>query len=456
MHASILGRRPRSLVTLVAPVIVIGLTAAAHGFTAETLLAASPAAPTQAAPAQAPAAPATPDTWESRSRSGEAAGRSVTADLSPEASILWLRALAATETALDELTGASALPPRILPTRQVLFFTDDADFRRVLQTTYGQELSGDDVVRFDVGSQQTLAAVVPADEDVAAGAARVLPIAGAQWLERWFQADLPPALDAGLELFLADTTFVGDRPMFGRARAETLIPAQVIARDRTPNLFGLLSLDDEGWSGLTAEERADGTLAIWSMLQFAAGDDGGGMRRGLRAFLRAVNAGSLPADALQATFATADAAALQSQWRRWIERAIPDPITVAMPRVEALIDGLAMLSAEGISPKHLDEAAAELSGRNFVWESVRWGEPQRLAITGPDVFVLPEDTRTGRRARIDLDPGRITTPRSSRPAADGPVAPPRIRVRGLARGTVQVEWEQQADGTFAAEVKLTR
>ena len=391
--------------------------------------------------------------WSQRAITATVAGRAVSSDLGPGRTERWIGLVLAAEELVDALFGAGDLPPRVQAPQSLLLFGDPAEYPQVLAGRFGQAAAVDGPAStFLFDHARITAATLPplppaaaardrtaAEGDVAAIAADLLATAAVAALDRPFEDDLAPAMVAALRRFAAETVVLDDGVHPGHPQPETLLAAQIVVRDKAPDLTAILSLDARAWSELEAEQREDATLAVWSLLQFASQPDGRPAAQLLRAMAEAVNAGDRPATAVERVGVRGGWPRVLRPWRQWIESATPDPTAGVVVRVEALAAGLAELAEAGVVPSTLEEAVTQLAARTFTWRAIRQGRPVEIAITDASIVAFEEDPGIGRRPELEL-----VRPRPARPGQ--PANPPGIEVRSLRVGRLSVAWDRDETG----------
>lgn len=418
-----------------------------------SVAANSPAAIAVSQPATPPAAAGSGlggQPWSQRAVTATVAGRQVSSDLGPGRTERWIGLAVAGEELVNALFGAGDLPPRVQPPQSLLLFADPAEYQQVLSGRYGEAAAGSDPARTFLFDHQRITAATlppapegrdrdPAEADAAAAAADFLAAAAVAALDRPFEDDLAPALVAALRRFAAETIVLDDGVHPGHARPETLLAAQLVVRDKAPDLPAILSLDARQWAELDDAQREDATLVAWSLLQFASQREGRPAAQLLRGLAEAVNAGDRPATAVERVGDRGGWPRVLRPWRRWIESATPDPTADIVVGIEALAAGLADLAEDDVVPGTLEEAVSQLAGRGFIWRGIRQGRAVEIAVTDASVFAFGEDPGTGRRPEIEL-----VRPRSARPG-QGPT-PPGIEVRSVRPGRLSVAWERGEAG----------
>jgi hypothetical protein len=440
--------RTRSLAGAILSLTVLGLAAPDAG--------AAAAAGQPTAPAGTSGAPGLTVPWSQRAITATVAGRTVTSDLGPGRTERWIGAVVAAEALVAELLGTNALPARATPPQTLLLFADREDFARELRGRYGEVAEGAAATSFLFDDVRVTAATVPAlpappegvvapapapaERDIAAAAGDLLAVAAAAAFDRPFEDDLAPALASAIELLAAESIVLDDGIHPGHPAASTLVAAQVVVRDRAPDPIAILTVDARAWGELEEDVRADATLTIWSLLQFASTREGRGAVAVLRSLAERVNAGDRPETAVLRAADERTWRTLVTGWRRWIESATPDPTAMVVTHAEALAAGLRELAADGVVPADLDAAATALADRGFVWRAIRQGVPVEIAVEGPATFTFEEDMGSRRRPEL-----KLMRPRSGTGRADGQL-PPGVEITGLRLGRVMVSWERSEDG----------
>jgi hypothetical protein len=428
------------------PALLSGSILAAAGL----LTPVAPLAAEASQPATPPAAAGSGlgvQPWSQRAVTATVAGRQVTSDLGPGRTERWIGLAVAGEELVNSLFGAGDLLPRVLPPQSLLLFADPAEYQQVLSGRFGEAATGQTPASSFLFDHQRITAATlppategrdrsPAEADAAAIAADLLATAAVAALDRSFENDLAPALVAALRRFAAETVVLDDGVHPGHPRPETLLAAQVVVRDKAPDLPAILSLDARQWAELDDAAREDATLAVWSLLQFASQREGRPAAQLLRGLAEAVNAGDRPATAVERVGDRGGWPRVLRPWRQWIESATPDPTADILVRVEALAAGLADLAEAGIVPGSLEEAVSQLAARGFSWRAIRQGLPVEIAITDASIVAFEEDPGTGRRPEIEL-----LRPRTTRPGQAA--IPPGIEVRSVRLGRLSVSWDRR-------------
>lgn len=181
--------------------------------------------------------------------------------------------------------------------------------------------------------------------------------------------DLPMWVNEGLAQYFEAAIVVRGKMRLGVPDAHGLAVVQAALEAKATMPFeSLLSMERQRWNEvLTSQPEAAGLLYAqsWSMIYFLIKGQGGRLQPLLERYLQQISDGKGSESAFREVFGD-DAAGLERRWRSYVAALRPDPINVAVERLEFLAEALGYLKRRGETmPRTLGELKDALRQRGF-------------------------------------------------------------------------------------------
>lgn len=163
--------------------------------------------------------------------------------------------------------------------------------------------------------------------------------------------DLPNWVNEGIAQYFEDAVLVGDQMYQGLANARRVaaVKASLAARKIIP-FDKLLPMSQDQWhKAVTAgsEEAAQLYDQSWSMVYFLIHGEEGRYRAAFERYLFLVSKGKDGGTAFREAFGAPDTAAFRQRWEEFARTIEPDPVNVALERMEFLGESLRFLKQRG-------------------------------------------------------------------------------------------------------------
>ena len=172
-----------------------------------------------------------------------------------------------------------------------------------------------------------------------------------QFANRYLGDHLPIWINEGLAQYFEAAIVVHGKMRLGIPDTYGLSVVQAALKaDATVPFDDLLSLENRQWNSvLVGQPKAAGLLYAqsWSMVYFLIKGQGGRFQPLLEKYLMLISDGRPSSTAFRDTFGT-DVPAFEKMWRQYIAALQPDPINVAVERLEFFAEGLGFLQRQGV------------------------------------------------------------------------------------------------------------
>ncbi|MEM6854087.1 MAG: DUF1570 domain-containing protein [Planctomycetota bacterium] len=204
----------------------------------------------------------------------------------------------------------------------------------------------------------------------------------------------------------------------------------------------LLSLDNQQWSAALRHNGSRAELLYaqsWSMVYYLIHGDDGRYLRSFEVYLRLLSEGHAHDKAFRSAFGVGALDGIEPRWRRFALEQQPDPVNVAVERLEFLGSALAYKAErEEAMPRSFAALRTDLQSRGFKLTRTHHGHREELLATDDYRFAY---TRPG---------GETSAFLLLEPSGFG--LPPRLAAPGLSPEPNLV-WERGADGELVFDIE---
>lgn len=163
--------------------------------------------------------------------------------------------------------------------------------------------------------------------------------------------DLPNWVNEGIAQYFEDSVLAGDQMYQGLANARRVaaIKASLTAHNVIP-FEKLLSMSQAEWHKAVvagSDEAAQLYDQSWSMVYFLIHAEDGRYRAAFENYLQLVSKGKESNAAFREAFGAPDTAGFRQRWEEYARTIEPDPVNIAMERMEFLGESLRFLKKRG-------------------------------------------------------------------------------------------------------------
>ena len=271
-----------------------------------------------------------------------------------------------------------------------------------------------------------------------------------QFLHERLGDDIPPWANEGMAEYYGQALMVRGRFRTGIVPGARLEQLQTAIRQNALIPFDVVvRLTQDQW-GETLRTNPE-TAAIlyseaWSMAHYLLHADNGAAAPAFEAYVRAVAGGTPNEQALADAFGTTDMRRFQQSWGDYVLTLEPDPVSVAVERLQFLAEGVSYLHENGIPVATMGDLQRQLRARRF---RLRVFEHDTVRTFSADDAALfePPPSNTRQPARITLTPSRFSAHPSRRDL------PPMIDVTGLGP-YIRLHWRRDDTGALLSQISI--
>ena len=258
-------------------------------------------------------------------------------------------------------------------------------------------------------------------------------------------ADLPTWANEGIAQYFGDGLLVRGRMTVGLIDAQRLaVLQQAVQKGSLLDMATLLDMDDDKWNRTRARDPEKSGLLYaqaWGVTYFLIHGDNGKYQDLFVKYLRLLSNGKKQEQAFAEAFGTRDTAAFTQRWSQWVMQAQPDPINVAVTRMEVLGTALKALHEKKERPaRSIADLRAMLQRRRFVVTRQGQGVTRQYDARDDSLYTYP----TGNNGVAMTQEFRVLEP-------EGEGLPPRLTAPGLSPEPTLV-WSKDTEGGLVQEV----
>lgn len=253
---------------------------------------------------------------------------------------------------------------------------------------------------------------------------------------------LPVWINEGIAQYFEDSVMVGSKMYVGFANERRITSIKTaLAKKQTLTFEKLLTMTDEKWHDMVVAGGWDAGLLYdqsWSMVYFLITAEKGKYRDAFEKYLVLVSKGTESDEAFERAFGTDDTEGFRERWGEFALKLEPDPITLALTRMEFLGQGLRYLDEKKEqAPESVEELKQRLQRINFEMLRTMLGSTTRYNSREDALFTYPRPNGAAADFKL-LDPERSGLP-------------PRITAPGLKPEPTLV-WKRDTRGDLVQEV----
>lgn len=257
--------------------------------------------------------------------------------------------------------------------------------------------------------------------------------------------DLPTWANEGIAQYFGDALLVRGRMTIGLIDAQRLaVIQQAVQKDALIPMDKLMDMDDDSWNRTRARDPEKSGLLYaqgWGVTYFLIHADDGKYQQAFVNYLRLLSNGKKQEDAFNEAFGTRDTKAFTQRWSQWVLQQQPDPINVAVTRMEVLGTALKALHEKDERPaRNIKDLRAMLQRRRFVVTRQGQGVTRQYDARDEELYTYP----TGNNGIAMTQEFRVLEP-------TGEGLPPRLTAPGLSPEPTLV-WSKNAEGGLVQEV----
>lgn len=253
--------------------------------------------------------------------------------------------------------------------------------------------------------------------------------------------NLPIWLNEGMAEYFGEGLLIGKRFELGLVPEDRLLRLkQAIRKQQTFPFSQMLSMTHEDWNNRVAADDRRSDLQYdqaWAMVHFLVHAERGKYSQAFERYIRLIGDGVASEQAFAKAFETANPAAFEQAWTRFILQVEPDPVSSAVERLGFLAEGLKALHQRRERPGTIEELKSTLQRAKFRVTITDHASRRTLDSADDKLFQPPHDR--GKTTRLDLIPSR------------DPTLPAELRVSGL-RATVILTWSRSPTGEPEPEI----
>lgn len=253
--------------------------------------------------------------------------------------------------------------------------------------------------------------------------------------------ELPIWLNEGLAEYFGQGLLIGQRFELGLVPEDRLLRLRQSIRNGQMFPFSqMLSMEHADWNTRVADDDRRAGLQYdqaWAMVHFLVHGERGKYKDAFERYIRLISDGAPSEAAFIKAFDTANPAAFEQAWVKFVTLIEPDPVSSAVERLDFLAQGLIALHARRERPASMDDLKATLQRVKF--RVTYTDHAVRRTLDSSDSRLFQAPLERGRATRIDMIPSR------------DPTLPPELRVSGL-RATVLLTWRHGPDGKPDPEI----
>ncbi|MCX5660938.1 MAG: DUF1570 domain-containing protein [Planctomycetota bacterium] len=182
--------------------------------------------------------------------------------------------------------------------------------------------------------------------------------------------DLPNWVNEGIAQYFEDSVLVGDQMYQGLANARRVAAVKAsIASHSTIPFDKLLPMSQDQWHKAVvagSDEAAQLYDQSWSMVYFLIHAEEGRYRAAFENYLQLVSKGKDGGTAFKEAFGAPDTAGFRQRWEEYARTIEPDPVNVALERMEFLGEAMRFLKKRGEAvPTTMDALRFRLKAIRF-------------------------------------------------------------------------------------------